>query len=310
MHEIEIAPRSSFSLEHTVGAFARFPDECVDVVVPGGFRRLFDINGHLVLAEARQEGAPALTAPVTLRVLNPRDVPDDAGRDALNALRRMLSLDEPVDRVGRLLCSDGRLVGLEPALRGLRRTLDPTPFEGLVSSILAQLISIAGAAVVRARLVQRFGRSLDYDGRTYWTFPAPEPVSGSSIDELCNLKMTSGKARSILAVAEAAVNGDLSYDDLDRRNDADLMRYLIDLPGIGPWTAEWFLVNVMGRMAVVPVGDLGIRRSTGTWFLNGEMPSQAEVREIYEPFGDQRAYVAYYVLSAERHGIRPSTGSE
>lgn len=310
MTEIEVTPKTPYALARTVGAFARFPDECVDVVVPGGFRRLFDIDGHLVLAEARQEGTANLSAPVTLSVLNSSEVPGEAGRSALNTLRRMLSLDEPIDSVGRLLESDARLNGLEPALRGLRRTLDPSPFEGLVSSILAQLISIAGAAVVRARLVQRFGRSLEHDGRTYWTFPSPDPVAGSSIDELCNLKMTSGKARSILAVAGSAADGDLDYDNLDRWNDEDLMRHLIALPGIGPWTAEWFLVNVMGRMAVVPVGDLGIRRSTGTWLLDGEMPSQSQVREIYEPFGDQRAYVAYYVLSAERHGIQPSTRSE
>jgi DNA-3-methyladenine glycosylase II len=300
--EVTVKPAAPYSLALTVGAYARFPDESVDVVVPGGYRRLFDVNGHLVLVEASQQDSGHR---VTLRALNSDSVPADAVRAALVHVRRMLSIDEPIKAVRDLVNDHPRLSVLDNPLRGLRRTLDPTPFEGLVSSILAQLISIRGAAAVRARLVQRFGQSLEHEGRVYWSFPEPERVVESSVDELCgSIRMTSAKARSILAVAESALGGDLDYGRLDRMEDRDLTKYLITLPGIGPWTAEWFLVNVMGRMSVVPVGDLGIRRSTGHWFLDGEMPSQQQVREIYEPFGDPRAYVAYYVLSAERYRLQ------
>jgi DNA-3-methyladenine glycosylase II len=69
---------------------------------------------------------------------------------------------------------------------------------------------------------------------------------------------------------------------------------------VGRWTAEWFLVNVLGRSNVVPAGDLGIRRETGRWFFGGESPSELETRRFYERFGELQGYVAYYVLSAAR----------
>lgn len=304
MPGLRLEPAAPYSLERTVAAFARFPDESVDIVVPGGYRRAFDIDGDLVLVEARQEASPDGTSgPVMLQVLAPGNVTQSASRRACQYMRTIISAEERISAVEEQMRSDTRLAGLIPRLSGLRRTLDPTPFEGLVSSILAQLISVRGAATVRARLVQRFGRSIAHDGRSYWAFPEPGDVAGSSVDELCQLKMTSAKARAILAVAQATLRGELRLSQLRRHSDQEVARHLTTLPGIGQWTAEWFLINVMGRMVVVPAGDLGIRRSTGHWLLGGEMPSPEAVRSVYEPFGEQRAYVAYYVLSAERHGL-------
>lgn len=297
-------PARPYSLERTVGAFARFPDESVDIVVPGGYRRAFQNDGTITLCEARQTG-PEYDSPVGLRVVASSRPNEAFGNEALGDLRRIISVDERVDALYELLTDHPRLSVLHANLHGMRRTLDPSPFEGLVSSIIAQLISIRGAATVRARLVRRCGRTIEFDGHEYWTFPHAEQVVGSSVDELCGLKMTSAKARAILTVARAAVAGELDREQLERHSDSELIGHLTSMPGIGPWTAEWFLVNVMGRMSVVPAGDLGIRRSTGHWLLGAEMPSSQEVRAAYEPFGELRAYVAYYVLSAERYHLSP-----
>lgn len=305
MGTLQVEPPPPYSLSRTAGAFARFPEESVDIVVPGGYRRAFDLDGVPVLVEATQDESTPSEAPVTLRVLSPEHPEDEQSSHAMERMRRVIALDEPVEELYQLLRDDQRISGLLPHLVGLRRTIDPTPFEGLVSSILAQLISISGAATVRRRLVHRFGRAITYDEREHWVFPNPAAVVDSTVDELCSLKMTSAKARAILAVARAAMDGELSRAQLQRRSDREIVEHLTSLPGVGPWTAEWFLINVMGRMSIVPAGDLGIRRSTGNWLLDGEMPSAEKVRELYQPFGEQRGYVAYYILSAERFGISP-----
>jgi DNA-3-methyladenine glycosylase II len=297
-----VTPPAPYSLERTIAPFTRFPDERVDIVELDCYRRLLDVDGVLVLLEARSEDGPN----VELRLVHQRGATEDADDivEALETLRRMLALDEPIGEVLDAISSTPQIARLREPLAGLRRTIDPTPFEGLVSSILAQLISIRGAASVRARLVERFGRNLTVQGQTYWAFPTPEAILQSNIDELCGeIKMTSAKARAILSVARAAADGVLERSELDRLDDEEIIARLVALPGIGHWTAEWFLVNVLGRMSIVPAGDLGIRRSTGTWFLGGELPSPAEVRSLYEPFGDARAYVAYFVLSAERLAV-------
>lgn len=305
MSSLRIDPPRPYSLSRTTGAFARFPEESVDIVVPGGYRRAFDVDGVPVLVEATQDESGAAGSAVEIQVLSPERLANVQATGAMTQMRRVIALDETIDEVIQLLRNDERVSGLAPHLTGLRRTVDPTPFEGLVSSIIAQLISISGAATVRARLVRHFGYAIEYRDSEYWVFPDPAAVVDSTVDELCSLKMTSAKARAILAVARAAMDGELALDQLRCHSDREIIAHLTSLPGVGPWTAEWFLVNVMGRMSVVPAGDLGIRRSTGDWLLDGEMPSPEMVREVYDPFGDQRAYVAYYVLSAERFGISP-----
>jgi DNA-3-methyladenine glycosylase II len=293
-----LVPAVPYSLERTVRPFARFPEELVDLVHGRSFRRAFHAGDGYVLLQASQEESGDLDRPVVIDVLAVDGSP--IIDEAVTSLSRMLAVNEAIDPVYRLMKDRLELEYISRHLRGLRRTLDPTPFEGLVFSILAQLISIRGAAVVRSRFVQAFGASIHFEGQDYWSFPEPAAVQNASIDQLCGLGMTGAKARAIQTVARLAASGELDLHQLTQQSDSEVLAHLISLPGIGPWTAEWFLIRVLGRMAIVPAGDLGIRRVTGKWLLNGDMPSAAEVREVYEPFGDLRGYVAYYVLSAER----------
>lgn len=304
MASARIRPARPYSLEMTVGAFRRFPHESVDRVGDFGYRRAFKCDDRLVLLQANQASdEEPLAAPVSITPLtHASESTTDAARQKL---LRILAVDEEIEPVYQAMKSDPRLRFLAQRLCGLRRTIDPTPFEGLVSSILAQLISIRGAAVVRTRFVRAFGRCVTYEEQEYWAFPEPEHVQDATIDQLCGLGMTQTKARAIQNVAMLSARGELDLTDFQRLPDSEVIRELVTLPGIGPWTAEWFLINVLGRMSVAPSGDLGIRRSAGNWLLDGAMPSPVELTELYEPFGELRAYVAYYVLSAERLNLTP-----
>jgi DNA-3-methyladenine glycosylase II len=297
-------PATPYSLDRTAGAFARFPHERVDLYDASAFTRAYDTPNGVVVLRVTQPHIEDSDSSVHVCQLCSTGDPDvDI---ALDVVRRQLAFDEPVEQVDSLVRTDAGLPELADALRGLRRTIDPTPFEGLVSSILAQLISIAGASVVRGRFVERFGTSLELpDGVTCWTFPAPDALEGATLDDVASLGMTGTKARAILAVADASQRGELDLEQLATEPDEAIVKHLVAMPGIGRWTAEWFLVNVMGRMCSVPAGDLGIRRSTGNWLLGGRMPSEREVRDLYEPFGPYRGYLAYYILSAERFKLSP-----
>jgi DNA-3-methyladenine glycosylase II len=301
-----IKPAAPYSLERTVRPFARFPEERVDLVHGDVYRRAFLIDGEPVLVEASQRSAGELDSPVDIHLLT------GAATDALDEIRRslrwMLAIDEPIAALYDVMAGHPRLDYLATELKGLRRTRKTSPFEGLVFSILAQLISIRGAAVVRGRFVEVYGTALDYEGMRYWTFPEPTALTSATVDELCQLGMTGAKARAILAVADLARAGELELSQLLDESDDAVIRHLTAVPGIGRWTAEWFLVNVLGRMRIVPAGDLGIRRVTGKWLLDEEMPSANDVRRAYDAYGEYAGYVAYYVLSAERHQVEyPAT---
>jgi DNA-3-methyladenine glycosylase II len=304
-------PPSPYSLPRTVATFARFPAELIDRVDGHHYRRLIRSSSGPVLSEVHQGDSPVGDPRIEISFFAASALAASSiETEVLPAVRRVLALDEDISTLRRLFQRDATLRYLDTQLKGLRRVRDPGPLEGLISSILAQQITIRYAATLRSRLVRRYGDSAQYRGVEYFAFPAGRDLVKAGEDDLRALGMTAGKARAILAVAAADVAGELDLDELTAASDDVVIQHLIRLPGVGRWTAEWFLVNVLGRSNVVPAGDLGIRRETGRWFLGGEMPSELETRRFYERFGELQGYVAYYVLSAARLGLALPGGDE
>jgi len=80
-------------------------------------------------------------------------------------------------------------------------------------------------------------------------------------------------------------------------------------PGIGRWTAEWLLARTLGRPRVV-AGDLGVRKAVGAAYLDGRMPSEAEVRAAtahWGPAAGVAQQLLLHWLSAEASATRSAT---
>ena len=75
---------------------------------------------------------------------------------------------------------------------------------------------------------------------------------------------------------------------------------LVALPGIGEWTADWFLARHLARPDAWPAGDLGLRKAVGRFVLDGRDPSVEETRAIGERFAPHRNLAAHYLLTAMR----------
>jgi DNA-3-methyladenine glycosylase II len=170
---------------------------------------------------------------------------------------------------------------------GFRPPLLADPFEMLVTSVTAQQISLRVAAVMRAGLVRRLGERVNHDGVEWWRFPRQAEVRGAN---LTGLKLSGMKIRSILALAEA----DLDVAGMD---DDAVVAYLTALPGIGRWTAEWFLARCLGRPGIVAAGDLGVRKAVAAWFSDDQIWPEPRVREAMAPFGDYTNLAVHYMLT-------------
>ena len=87
------------------------------------------------------------------------------------------------------------------------------------------------------------------------------------------------------------------------------MARLVVFPGIGRWTAEWLLARTLGRPRVV-AGDLGVRKAVGAAYLEGRMPSEAEVRAVtahWGPAAGVAQQLLLHWLAAEATGTRSAT---
>lgn len=147
-------------------------------------------------------------------------------------------------------------------------------------SIVGQQLSVVAARAIHGRLLERFG------GRA----PTPEEVLADDPDELrvaCGLSRA--KVTFLRSLAEHVVAGELELDRLGELSDEDIVAELVAVKGIGPWSAQVFLLGQLQRPDVIVPGDLGIRRAVERAYGLDALPTEAEVVERAEAWRPHRS---------------------
>jgi DNA-3-methyladenine glycosylase II len=252
-------------------------------------------DGRRILRTARLDGAavPYRAVPVGCLDVPALEVTAPEGRldQVAEAVRG--SFVYAGDSLCDLIARDPAVARADARFPGVRPLLHRDPLTALVRSISAQQINLRWAAVIRRRLAERYGTRLQLDGEPVWSLGAAALASADP-EDLRALQFTYRKGLSIVAVARWVLEGRLERAELDRLEDEAVVEHLVRLPGIGRWSAEWFLARTLGRPVVV-AGDLGVRKAIGLAYLDGRMPSEAEVRSMTAHWG-RTAGVAQQLL--------------
>jgi DNA-3-methyladenine glycosylase II len=117
----------------------------------------------------------------------------------------------------------------------------------LLRIVTEQLISLKAADVIWGRLAAALGG------------PNPEAILAAGVDGIAASGTTVNKAKSFMALAQAIKAGTLDFRALAAMSDDDARAALLALPGIGPWTAETYLLTALGRPDACPSGDLALQ---------------------------------------------------
>jgi DNA-3-methyladenine glycosylase II len=163
-------------------------------------------------------------------------------------------------------------------------------FDMLVRSIVSQQISVAAARTILGRLkelvVPRGGMN-------------PQSFVGLSIDDLRQVGVSQQKASYVLDLATRANDGSLDLALVTRWTDEKIIEHLVQVKGIGRWTAEMFLIFSLGRLDVLPVDDLGIRKAVQKLYELDELPDKKKVHEIgadWRPFATVASWYCWRSL--------------
>lgn len=124
-------------------------------------------------------------------------------------------------------------------------------YQALVESIIGQQLSVKAAAAIRDRFVGLFDD----------VFPTPEQIITIDVEVYRSIGLSRPKARYIIDLAEHVIDGRVRFDHLDALSNQEVIDELTAVKGIGAWTVHMFLMFCMGRLDVLPVGDLGIRNA-------------------------------------------------
>jgi DNA-3-methyladenine glycosylase II len=213
---------------------------------------------------------------------------DPGGNVAAAEIGRLLGLPFDLAPFHAWAAPDPILGPIVSGLKGFRPTLNPQPFEALVVAITTQQISLHAAAAIRARFVQRFGVQHD----VAWAFPTRERIARVRPEEITAIGFSTRKAEYVVALARS----DLDFDALAAFPDEDVILALTALPGLGRWTADWYLARHLARPRAWPAGDLGLRKAVSTFYADGRPLSIEEVRVMGERFAPFENLSAQHLL--------------
>jgi DNA-3-methyladenine glycosylase II len=158
-----------------------------------------------------------------------------------------------------------------------------------------QQVSLDAGVVIVSRLVERFGNTVEHEGRRFHAFPTADVVAAARLDSLKRCGLSLRKAETLRHVARAISAGELSEANLASIGSTEAIRTLTELPGIGPWSAALVLLRGMGRLDVFPPGDVGVTRGLGKLL---RLRPGASLERAVERFGDRRGYLYFYSLGA------------
>ncbi|MEV0945192.1 AlkA N-terminal domain-containing protein [Rhodococcus sp. NPDC049939] len=214
--------------------------------------------------------------------------PDDV--ESLTAtVRRWLDLDADPLLIDAALSSHPRLAPLVELRPGLRRLGSVDGFETAVFTVLGQQVSLSTARTFGSRLVSAYGLPV-LDG--FFAFPRPETLAALSPEHIrSTVGLTGSRARTVRALAVAVADGLRIDSDTDP---VDFRQGLLALPGIGPWTADYLAVRVLGDPDAFAADDLVLWRALGV--TNGR--EAAALAQAWRPW---RAYALFHLWAEEAY---------
>jgi DNA-3-methyladenine glycosylase II len=296
--EFSIRPKGPFNLDLTLQRYRLFGDDAAHAYVEGVYRRVIEIDGSLWVYALRSGGSPQDPV-VQVQILGGR-VQAHHRRAVEDEIQRSLSLDIDLEPFYRWAGADATLAELIARCYGMRPPRAATLFEALVTSISAQQVNLTFATTTRSRLIKRFGRSVTLDGRMFYAFPTPPSLAEASLQELRDMQFSWRKAEYIVNLARLVAAGELRLDEFPHLPNEEVIGRIIQVKGLGRWTADWLLARGLGRGDVIAAGDLGVRKAVGKFYFSGQTPSIDDVRTFAARWGAFQSLAVHYLLAGLR----------
>lgn len=166
-----------------------------------------------------------------------------------------------------------------------RRGRPADAYGALLRSIVGQQLSTKAARSIYERLASLFG------GRA----PAPVELLGAEPETIREVGLSWRKVEYLRDLAARVEDGALDLDRLTELSDEEVTAALTEVKGLGPWTADMFMIFHLGRSDVLPVGDLGTRTAVRRAYGLAELPGPAELGRIAEPWRPHRSLASLYL---------------
>ncbi|HEY0371683.1 MAG TPA: hypothetical protein VGD79_06755 [Thermoanaerobaculia bacterium] len=229
----------------------------------------------------RVEGSTISTASVTIALAKRRATIDGD----VEVARRLLGLHH--DNVPFERAHPDLVRGHE----GARLPRTATVWEGLMWAIVGQQVNLAFAYRLRRVLVELCGRKVRNGLRAH---PAPKKVAELDYADLTSRQFSRSKAQYVIDTARLIASGALPLETFPSRDPQEVETELVQVRGIGMWTANYVMMRGCGFPDCVPAGDSALSASLRTYFSLDHKGDAQRTRELMERFAPWRSLATYH----------------
>ncbi len=289
-----IRPSPPFRLDLTVWVLQRRPNNRLDSWDGHTYRKVLSLGNQTVLAAIEQKGdfsSPELA--VSLTCENPSPSIESASRSALT---RLLGTDLDLSGFYRMAAGDRDLSLLSDRFLGVKPPRYPTLFEAFANGIVCQQISLYAGLSILNRLIERYGRPFILSDTDFRAFPEAASIASCDFEEIRQLGFSANKARTLVETAKIISAGELTQENLERMDNATAFAALVNIRGIGKWTADYVLLRGLGRIDVFPGNDVGALKGLSSWLSPDRKLSRDQVADILARWRPYAGLVYFHLL--------------
>lgn len=271
----------------------------IERITDGTYVRSIRIGGKAAVIEVRDQ-PEACELIVTLR-----NAPPGVADEVARRLRRAFDIHADIARITSHLSRDPFLAPLVAARPAVRTPSHWEPFETAVRAILGQQVTLAAAARLSGRLVERAGPRIAgaMEGGPDRLFPEAKDVLAA---DLSDMGMPGARIRALQAVSEAFI----AEPGLFARSGSieETVERLSRIKGIGPWTAQYIALRACGEPDAFPASDVGLLR--GALDAQGQRPTPKALEARAEAWRPWRSYAAQHIWAADADQVVAGGGSD
>ncbi|WP_368658418.1 DNA-3-methyladenine glycosylase [Metabacillus halosaccharovorans] len=215
---------------------------------------------------------------------------EDIKEAALKRMGRIFRWDFPLQDVD-MHFQKTNIAKIFEQHKGTPIVLEFDLYNCLVKCIIHQQLNLAFAHTLTTRFVKKFG----YEVEGVWFYPKPEVVAGLQYEELRDLQFSGRKAEYLIDTSRLIAEGKLKLAELANQSDEEILKNLIKIRGIGPWTVQSLLLSGLGRPNLFPKADIGIQRAIQQHFNLEKKPSHDEMDQYSEQWSPYLSYATLYL---------------
>ncbi|MBI1258786.1 MAG: DNA-3-methyladenine glycosylase 2 family protein [Chloroflexi bacterium] len=289
-----LQPKAPFDFECSLAFLGMFPPmHGEQQVVDRSLTKAVTIDGQPIVFNVRSTGT--VVAPqMTYTLYADQPISASLERAAADRIRFFLSLDDDL----RPFYAQGEQDAcFAPVIRrwyGYHQVKFLTPFEHTCWAILGQRIPMNVAQTIKQSIAEHFGSPLEVEGVTYHAFPEAQQLLAAA-DRLPEVVHHGRKAEYLLAAALAFADVDEQW--LRHAPADDVEAWLLNIKGIGAWSARFVMIRGLGHMDRLSIGEARFFEAARE--LYGHELSEDQIRAIGAGYGAYQGYWAYYLRSAE-----------